>query len=115
MYSYIARIKNKTRIQKNVDDIYWWPEVKKKRDNLKKIQQKERKEALQANNKVEWVEVLESGDLCINLGADMDAAVEEQPKKTYQPPKWKSTKVLDLMDDTSRSRLMKYFNLAVNG
>ncbi|KAM5573603.1 hypothetical protein ABKV19_013241 [Rosa sericea] len=139
LYSYVVRLKNKRRIQKK-DNIYWWGDVKAKRqkkakeieERLRDAEKKEREKERKASLTPAELEKLEQmvaqqklDDLpedvlqaIKEMEAEEKARINEEPKEKQLPPKvvdWEESKVYNFMDQDTKRRVQKYWQNAPLG
>ncbi|KAM5547226.1 hypothetical protein ABKV19_001633 [Rosa sericea] len=139
LYSYVVRLKNKRRIQKK-DNIYWWGDVKAKRqkkakdieERLRAAEKKERekeKKASLAPAERQRLEHMISQQKMDDLPEDVMKAIKEmeaeeqalinkEPKEKQLPPEvvdWEQSKVYNFMDQDTKRRVQKYWQNAPSG
>ncbi|KAM5573129.1 hypothetical protein ABKV19_012915, partial [Rosa sericea] len=139
LYSYVVRLKNRKRTQKK-DNIYWWGDVKAKRekkakekqqrlrDAEKKEKEKQVKASLQPAERKKLEEMLALQNLdglpedvlkaIREMDAEEKAQINEEPEEKQLPPEvvdWEKSKVYNYMDQDTKRRVQRYWQNAPSG
>ncbi|XP_040367199.1 uncharacterized protein LOC121050590 [Rosa chinensis] len=139
LYYYVVRLKNRRRTQKK-DNIYWWGDVKAKRqkkakeieERLKDAEKREKEKEMKASlpdaerkNLEQMVAQQKLDDLpedVLEAIREMDAAenaqINKEPEEKQIPAEvvnWEESKVYNFMDQDTKRRVQKYWQNAPSG
>ncbi|XP_062030002.1 uncharacterized protein LOC133745830 [Rosa rugosa] len=142
LYSYVVRLKNRRRTQKK-DNIYWWGDVKAKRqkkakeieERLKEAEKKEKEEKekemkaslpdaerkrleqMVAQQKLDDVPE-DVREAIRQMDAAENAQINKEQEEKQLPPEvvdWEESKVYNFMDQDTKRRVQKYWQNAPSG
>ncbi|XP_040372105.1 Golgi integral membrane protein 4-like [Rosa chinensis] len=139
LYSYVVRLKNRRRTQKK-DNIYWWGDVKAKRqkkakeieERLKDAEKREKENEMKASlpdaerkNLEHMVAQQKLDDLpedVLEAIREMDAAknaqINKEPEEKQLPAEvvdWEESKLYNFMDQDTKRRVQKYWQNTPSG